>query len=205
MAITFSAGLDLVEHHREDRRPEDFMHICLRWHEAFNKMEYGGVPIIAALKGAVVGGGLELASSAHIRVADRNHLFRASRRSARVVHGRWGNHPGRGPGGQGADDRHDADGPGLQRSGSGGRGALSVSCRGLLDGQGARSGARGGRKSALVELCHLLGHQPHAEHVGTGCGLCRSGGGGGGEHPACLKGTAGGLCQQDGGAGERPE
>ena len=71
----FSAGLDLVEHHKEERRAEDFMHICLRWHEAFNKMEYGGVPIIAALKGAVVGGGLELASSAHIRVADATTYF----------------------------------------------------------------------------------------------------------------------------------
>ena len=71
----FCAGLDLVEHHQEDRRPEDFMHICHRWHEAFNKMEYGGVPVIAALKGAVVGGGLELASSAHIRVADRTTYF----------------------------------------------------------------------------------------------------------------------------------
>jgi enoyl-CoA hydratase/carnithine racemase len=71
----FCAGLDLVEHHQEDRRPEDFMHVCLRWHEAFNKMEYGGVPIIAALKGAVVGGGLELASAAHIRVADQSTYF----------------------------------------------------------------------------------------------------------------------------------
>ena len=71
----FCAGLDLVEHHQEDRRPEDFMHVCLRWHEAFNKMEYGGVPIIAALKGAVVGGGLELASSAHIRIADKTTYF----------------------------------------------------------------------------------------------------------------------------------
>jgi len=51
------------------------MHICLRWHEAFNKMEYGGVPVIAALKGAVVGGGLELASAAHIRVADAGTYF----------------------------------------------------------------------------------------------------------------------------------
>ncbi|MCB2110054.1 MAG: crotonase/enoyl-CoA hydratase family protein [Defluviimonas sp.] len=71
----FCAGLDLVEHHREDRRPADFMHLCLRWHEAFSKMEYGGVPIVAALKGAVVGGGLELASAAHIRVADRGTYF----------------------------------------------------------------------------------------------------------------------------------
>jgi (methylthio)acryloyl-CoA hydratase len=71
----FCAGLDLVEHHKEDRSPAEFMRICMRWHEAFNKMEYGGVPIIAALKGAVVGGGLELASSAHIRVADQSTYF----------------------------------------------------------------------------------------------------------------------------------
>ncbi len=71
----FCAGLDLVEHHQADRSPAEFMHLCLRWHEAFNKMEYGGVPIIAALKGAVVGGGLELASSAHVRVADASTYF----------------------------------------------------------------------------------------------------------------------------------
>ena len=71
----FCAGLDLVEHWKADRSPEDFMHVCLRWHEAFNKMEYGGVPIIAALKGAVVGGGLELASAAHIRVIDQDTYF----------------------------------------------------------------------------------------------------------------------------------
>ncbi|GLQ79128.1 enoyl-CoA hydratase [Mesorhizobium huakuii] len=71
----FCAGLDLIEHHQADRSPADFMHICLRWHEAFNKMEYGGVPIIAALQGAVVGGGLELASAAHIRVMDKTTYF----------------------------------------------------------------------------------------------------------------------------------
>ncbi|MGX9353069.1 methylthioacryloyl-CoA hydratase [Shimia sp. W99] len=71
----FCAGLDLVEHWKADRSADDFMHVCLRWHEAFNKMEYGGVPIIAALKGAVVGGGLELASAAHIRVMDDTTYF----------------------------------------------------------------------------------------------------------------------------------
>lgn len=71
----FSAGLDLVEHYHAKRGPADFMHVCLRWHEAFNKMEYGGVPVIAALKGAVVGGGLELASAAHIRVMDEGTYF----------------------------------------------------------------------------------------------------------------------------------
>jgi enoyl-CoA hydratase/carnithine racemase len=71
----FCAGLDLVEHHREDRSAAEFMQVCLRWHEAFNKMEYGGVPVIAVLQGAVVGGGLELASAAHIRVAGPDAYF----------------------------------------------------------------------------------------------------------------------------------
>lgn len=71
----FCAGLDLIEHHDADRSPADFMHVCLRWHEAFNKMEYGGVPVIAALQGAVVGGGLELASAAHVRVMDQTTYF----------------------------------------------------------------------------------------------------------------------------------
>jgi (methylthio)acryloyl-CoA hydratase len=71
----FCAGLDLVEHHKADRSPAEFWQLCLRWHEAFNKMEYGGVPVIAALKGAVVGGGLELASAAHVRVSDHSTYF----------------------------------------------------------------------------------------------------------------------------------
>jgi enoyl-CoA hydratase/carnithine racemase len=71
----FCAGLDLIEHHSADRSPAEFWQVCLRWHEAFNKMEYGGVPVIAALQGAVVGGGLELASAAHIRVMDESTYF----------------------------------------------------------------------------------------------------------------------------------
>ena len=71
----FCTRLDLIEHHKADRSPAAFWHLCLRWHEAFNKMEHGGVPVIAALKGAVVGGGLELASAALIRVADATTCF----------------------------------------------------------------------------------------------------------------------------------
>lgn len=71
----FCAGLDLVEHHKEERSAEDFMMICRNWHLAFEKMQYCGVPVVAALKGAVVGGGLELASATHIRVADDTTYF----------------------------------------------------------------------------------------------------------------------------------
>jgi len=38
-------------------------------------VQYGPVPVIAALHGAVVGGGLELASACHIRVADESSFF----------------------------------------------------------------------------------------------------------------------------------
>ncbi len=71
----FCAGLDLVEHHREDRSASDFMYICRRWHAAFERIQHCGVPVVGALKGAVVGGGLELASSFHIRVADDTTYF----------------------------------------------------------------------------------------------------------------------------------
>ncbi len=71
----FCAGLDLVEHHRDDRSASDFMYICRRWHAAFDRIQHCGVPVVGALKGAVVGGGLELASSFHIRVADDTTYF----------------------------------------------------------------------------------------------------------------------------------
>lgn len=72
---TFCAGLDLIEHHVEDRSATDFMHICRRWHAAFDAIEHCGKPIIGALNGAVVGGGLELASAFHIRVAGPDTYF----------------------------------------------------------------------------------------------------------------------------------
>ena len=71
----FCAGLDLIEHHLEERSASDFMYICRRWHAAFEAIQHCGVPVIGALSGAVVGGGLELASSFHIRVADASAYF----------------------------------------------------------------------------------------------------------------------------------
>jgi enoyl-CoA hydratase/carnithine racemase len=65
----FSAGLDLSEL-SECNTVEGVMH-SMMWHDVFAQIEFGRVPVIAVLKGAVVGGGLELAVAAHIRVAER--------------------------------------------------------------------------------------------------------------------------------------
>ena len=48
------------------------------WHRAFEQIQFGRVPVVAVLHGAVVGGGLELAAAAHVRVAERR-LLRAAR------------------------------------------------------------------------------------------------------------------------------
>jgi enoyl-CoA hydratase/carnithine racemase len=71
----FCAGLDLEEHARLRRTPVQFMQMCQRWHWAFDQMQFGGLPVIGALQGAVVGGGLELAAACHTRVADASTFF----------------------------------------------------------------------------------------------------------------------------------
>lgn len=71
----FCAGLDLKEHHDKARSGVEFMRVCQGWHRAFDKIQHGGIPVIACLQGAVVGGGLELASAAHVRVADSRTFF----------------------------------------------------------------------------------------------------------------------------------
>jgi enoyl-CoA hydratase/carnithine racemase len=69
----FCAGLDLSEIKERDA-PEGMFH-SRSWHTALDRLQYGPVPVIAALHGAVVGGGLELASACHIRVADESTFF----------------------------------------------------------------------------------------------------------------------------------
>jgi enoyl-CoA hydratase/carnithine racemase len=71
----FCAGLDLQEHYELNRGPVEFMRMCQGWHRAFDKMQFGSIPVIAALKGAVVGGGLEIAAATHVRVAEKSTFF----------------------------------------------------------------------------------------------------------------------------------
>ena len=69
----FSAGLDLAEH--AERTPFEGVLHSRKWHKIFDEIERGPIPWVAAVHGAVVGGGLELAASAQLRVADEAAFF----------------------------------------------------------------------------------------------------------------------------------
>ena len=69
----FCAGLDLSAL-SERSVAEGIVH-SRSWHHAFEQIQFGRVPVVAVLKGAVVGGGLELASAAHIRIAESSTFY----------------------------------------------------------------------------------------------------------------------------------
>lgn len=69
----FCAGLDLAE--MDGRDTLAGVGHSRMWHRAFEQVEFGPVPVVAAVKGAVIGGGLELAASTHIRVAERSTFY----------------------------------------------------------------------------------------------------------------------------------
>ena len=69
----FCAGLDLSE--LSERNSSQGVYHSRSWHKALDCIQFGTVPVVAALHGAVVGGGLELASSCHIRVADASTFY----------------------------------------------------------------------------------------------------------------------------------
>jgi (methylthio)acryloyl-CoA hydratase len=69
----FSAGLDL-SNLRSHSIEEAVRHSGL-WHRVFDKIEFGEVPVVAVMHGAVVGGGLELAAATHVQVAERKTYY----------------------------------------------------------------------------------------------------------------------------------
>jgi enoyl-CoA hydratase/carnithine racemase len=69
----FCSGLDLAEH--VEKPLIGAVKGSRRWHRVFDGIERGGIPFVAALQGAVVGGGFELAAAAHVRVADATAFF----------------------------------------------------------------------------------------------------------------------------------
>jgi enoyl-CoA hydratase/carnithine racemase len=70
----FSAGLDLSEQVR--RQPHEVMAHSRNWHAVMEQMQSGGLPVVAALAGAVMGGGLEIAAACHVRIAESGAMFR---------------------------------------------------------------------------------------------------------------------------------
>jgi (methylthio)acryloyl-CoA hydratase len=69
----FSAGLDLGE--LVERDIIDGVAHSRMWHRVFDRIQFGRVPVVAVLHGAVIGGGLELAAAAHVRVAERSAFY----------------------------------------------------------------------------------------------------------------------------------
>ncbi len=69
----FCAGLDLSE--LKERDAGQGVRHSRMWHMALDAVQFGPVPVVAALHGAVVGGGLELASACHVRVADDSTFY----------------------------------------------------------------------------------------------------------------------------------
>ena len=69
----FCSGLDLSE--LTDRNVfEGILHSRM-WHAALDRIQFSPVPVVAVLHGAVVGGGLEIAACAHVRVAERSAFY----------------------------------------------------------------------------------------------------------------------------------
>ena len=69
----FCAGLDLTEH----KEREAFASIAMSRfaHATLEAIQFGGRPVVAAMQGAVIGGGLEVATSTHIRVSDETTFY----------------------------------------------------------------------------------------------------------------------------------
>ncbi len=70
----FCSGLDLAEASAMPDTHAAVLHSQM-WHRAFHEIQFGRVPVITVLHGAVVGGGLELAASTHVRIAEASAYY----------------------------------------------------------------------------------------------------------------------------------
>ena len=69
----YCAGLDLSEHKARDA--EQTMRHSRGWHQVMDRIQFSGLPVVSAMTGAVIGGGLELATSTHVRIAEPSCIF----------------------------------------------------------------------------------------------------------------------------------
>ncbi len=69
----YCSGLDLSEHTHRDAQAT--MRHSRGWHAVMDKIQFGDLPVVSAMFGAVIGGGLELATATHVRVAEPSTIF----------------------------------------------------------------------------------------------------------------------------------
>lgn len=69
----YCAGLDLAEH--VERSAEDGVYHSREWHRILDHIQFGGRPVVSAMFGAVIGGGLEIATATHVRIAEPSTIF----------------------------------------------------------------------------------------------------------------------------------
>ncbi|MCA0964106.1 crotonase/enoyl-CoA hydratase family protein [Salipiger bermudensis] len=69
----YCSGLDLAEH--VSRSAEDGVYHSRNWHRVLDMIQYGGVITVSAMTGAVIGGGLEMATATHVRIAEPSVIF----------------------------------------------------------------------------------------------------------------------------------
>ncbi len=69
----YCSGLDLSEH--VSRSAEDGVYHSRNWHRVLDMIQFGGVITVSAMTGAVIGGGLELATATHVRIAEPSVMF----------------------------------------------------------------------------------------------------------------------------------
>jgi len=69
----YCSGLDLSEHVSRDA--EGTMRHSRQWHTVMDRIQYSGLPVVSAMFGAVIGGGLELATSTHVRISEPSTIF----------------------------------------------------------------------------------------------------------------------------------
>jgi enoyl-CoA hydratase/carnithine racemase len=69
----YCSGLDLSEH--VHRSAEENLYHSRNWHSVREKIQFGGLAVVSAMFGAVIGGGLEIAASTHVRIAEPSTIF----------------------------------------------------------------------------------------------------------------------------------
>ena len=69
----YCSGLDLSEH--VHRSAEENLYHSRAWHGVMEKIQFGGLAVVSAMLGAVIGGGLEIAAATHVRIAEPSTIF----------------------------------------------------------------------------------------------------------------------------------